>query len=857
MTSDTSPAPSQRPVDLTDCDREPIHQLGRVQSYGALLALSSDWIVQHASSNLEEILGMACEEALGRPLADLIVSDGFDRIRASLRTAEGGETAVRLFGVVLKANGKSFDVSLHASGPYLVVEFEPKLGTRGRDVMTDVYPQIARLRRDRGLERLARDAAMGLQALSGFDSVMIYQFQPDQSGKVIAETRKDQQRLYDGLRFPASDIPVQARALYKRALLRLIADVDDPGAPVLPGVDLNGQPLDMSLAVTRAVSPIHIEYLRNMGVGASMSVSIMRDGELWGLFACHHNQPRYIDYELRTAIEMYAHMFSYELSKFEDGERKKAQSDTASLQRTLMGHMADGKALSESLMAVSDEIRLVIPHDGLVLYENEEFSATGTTPTKEEFAGIARMLDRSIGSSTFATDQLGRAHEPARDFPERAAGLLAIPISKRPRDYLVLFRRQIADTVEWAGDPTKPAQLGPNGVRLTPRKSFEVWRETVTGRSAPWTNQQCHAAELLRTVLLEIFLKITDATSAERKRAQEHQELLISELNHRVRNILNLMRGLLAQSRSSARSLEEFTDNLDGRIQALARAHDQLTAEHWEPASLHGLISCEFAAYADRKAERVIITGPDALISPQAYTTLALVLHEMATNSIKYGGLCDSGGRVEIALSTDHSGGLLIDWKERGGPPVTPPKRRGFGSIIIENSIPHELRGDAEISYKMTGVEAQFRIPPTTIAELIDQPGTEGDVGASPAAQTGAAFRLSGQGLVLEDTLIIAMDAAGVLEDLGARDVKITSSVEGALTWLDGARPDFAVLDVNLGDEQSVPVAERLHKMGVPFVLATGYGSAPDLLAIYPPCTVVQKPFSSDSLREALQNAIA
>jgi light-regulated signal transduction histidine kinase (bacteriophytochrome)/CheY-like chemotaxis protein len=857
MTVDTPRHVSSQAVDLTNCDREPIHQLGKVQSYGALIALSSDWIVQHVSENLGEILGVSADDALGRPLHELIVSDAFDRIRRNLRVAELPDGVLRLFNVTMCASGRTFDVSVHGSEGMLVIEFEPKMSQSGRDVLAEVYPQIAALSRNRDLHALTRTAARALQELSGFDSVMVYQFQPDGSGKVVAETRLDGMAKYHGMMFPASDIPVQARALYKRSLLRLIADVNDPGSPITPGASLDGRPIDLSLAVTRAVSPIHIEYLRNMGVEASMSVSIMKDGELWGLFACHHHSPRYIDYERRTAIEMFAHMFSYELSRFEDVQRKRAEHEASRLQTLLMGHMANGRPMAESLLAVSEDIRQVIPHDGLVLFENEEFNATGSVPSEEEFRSMARFLDRSIGSSVFQTDCLGKLVEPARDYATRTAGILAIPISKRPRDYLVLTRRQVEETVNWAGDPTKPAIVGPNGHRLTPRKSFEVWRETVTGRCAPWSPQELHAADRLRTVLLEVFLKVTDATNLERKRAQEQQQLLISELNHRVRNILNLMRGLLAQSRSSATTLEDFTANLDGRIQALARAHDQLTSEQFEPASLRELITCEFAAYASGKTERVLIEGPDALIGSTAFTTMALVLHEMATNSIKYGALCDTGGRVHVKLSEDSSGGMLIDWIERGGPPVTPPKRRGFGTMIIEGSIPHELKGDADISYKMTGVEAHFRLPSTVISQIVRQPGSAPAAPAPGAAVVDGALRLSGTGLVVEDSLIIAMDAAATLEDLGASEVKTHSSVSSALKWLETNRVDFALLDVNLGDEQSLPVAEALYAAGVPFVLATGYGAAAELMETYPPCTIVQKPFSASSIEQAFKTAFA
>ncbi|MFU1682283.1 HWE histidine kinase domain-containing protein [Phaeobacter piscinae] len=589
-----------------------------------------------------------------------------------------------------------------------------------------------------------------------------------------------------------------------------------------------------------------------MGVRASMSVSIMKDGELWGLFACHHNRPRYIDYERRTAIEMFAHVFSYELSQFETTQRNREEKNMSRLQTQLMAMLADGRPFKESLISVSEDIQDVIPHDGLVLYSDGEFHATGTTPTAEETRSLARMLDVTIGATAFSTNQLESIHDPARDYIDRCAGILAIPISKRPRDYLILCRRSISQTVAWAGDPTKPMDVGPNGVRLTPRKSFEAWQETVEWRSAPWADNSLHSANMLRTVLLEIFLKVTEANNAERARAQEQQQLLISELNHRVRNILNLMRGLVTQTKGTARTLTEFTDNLDGRIHSLARAHDQLTGEQWEPASLRALITCELEAYTTGRDDEVVLTGPDVLVTPVAFTTLALVLHELTTNSVKHGALSNGVGRVEIALEEEDSGALLIRWVERGGPPVAPPARRGFGSTIVENSIPHELKGDASIQYKTTGLEARFRIPTRYLYKIRHSEADLLPETRSPVVNTP---KPGGKALVVEDSFIIAMDLSAMLEDIGFAETASASTVGKALDKLEEGGIDYAVLDVNLGSEQSVPVAEELARRGIPFVLTTGYGEVQDIIEIYPPCPIVQKPVSESALAAALLRA--
>ena len=845
-----APTPSQpdsdQIVDLGNCDREPIHLLGRVQSYGALIAVSHDWIVQHASTNLADMLGVAeAADPIGRPLTEILPDEALRMVRQRLRALEQGTESTRIFGFGLY--DRTFDVSVHQSGRHLVIEFEPAGGGADGDALAETYPLIQRVREARTIEAAAQEGARAVQALGGFDSVMVYQFARDKSGEVIAESRIGRSPSYMGLRFPASDIPAQARALYTRSLLRLIADVDDPGAAVLPARSPEGQPLDLSLAVTRAVSPIHIEYLRNMGVKASMSVSIVKDGELWGLFACHHRTPRHVPFEKRTAIELFAHLFSYELTRLQEQHRTETERRVRDLQAQLMRRLADGRDLSDSLMSVSEAIGRVIPHDGLVLMSDGEITRSGNAPTEDEMIPLARFLNTAASSRVFTTDALSREHGPAEAYEDRCSGLLAIPISRSPRDYLVLCRREQSRTVTWAGEPAKAVTPGPNGVRLTPRKSFEAWQQVVRGQSEPWTDEQVRAGEMLRGLLLEVFLRITDTAHSERKRSQERQELLIAELNHRVRNILNLMRGLISQSRREDTTLDRFASSLDARIQALARAHDQLTRRDWAPASLNELIRLEVAAYV-QDVQRAKLTGADVLMVPEAYSAMALVLHEMVTNSVKYGALSVAEGRVAIQLSRDAAGAVQIDWTETGGPAVQSPKRRGFGSAIIERSIPFELNGEADVDYRVTGLTARFRVPPRYLSE----PENVVHLQRVPSGADSAEPRIDGSVLVVEDAMIIAMDAADIMRDFGASDVRIAGNVREGLREVERESFDVAVLDVNLGGEQSIAVAEALAERGTPIILTTGYGEKEDLRDLYPPCLIVQKPFSNETLGRAL-----
>jgi two-component sensor histidine kinase len=430
--------------------------------------------------------------------------------------------------------------------------------------------------------------------------------------------------------------------------------------------------------------------------------------------------------------------------------------------------------------------------------------------------------------------------------------MLVIPISRVPRDYVILFRQEIVRTVRWGGDPRKPVTFGPNGPRLTPRKSFEAWSELVRGSALPFTAAELRVAETLRATLIEVVLRMSHEAHAERQLANERQQLLIAELNHRVRNILSLIRGVIRQSDSSG-STADFVREVDNRIQALARAHNQVTASDWGSASLRILIETESAAYLGDKAQRVILNGADIGLSPHGFSVLALVFHELITNSAKYGGLSD-GGQVEVEWRRDEDGDLMIDWRESGGPPVKAPSREGFGTTIINRSIPFDLGGRAEIHYHLTGVTAHFCIPakhvqpitPATI-EAIEHAR---DATSHPAAPQ----LLKGQCVLLvEDSLIVAMDVEDILHLLGAERVVATANTRSAMEELDRQAIDIAILDINLGDQTSLPIAERLVSRGIPFIFATGYGEQAHLPHEMSHVPIVQKPYQAAGIAEALE----
>jgi light-regulated signal transduction histidine kinase (bacteriophytochrome) len=838
-------------VDLSNCDREPIHVLGTVQPFGFLIALTPDWLVSRVSANSAQYIGLTPDDMLGKPIAALLDGEAIHALRNRITLLRGPDSVERLFSIPLIAGGPPFDVAVHFSGRLVVVEAEPASHDE-MEASSTVRSMVARLAQADGMTAFLRDGARQVRALTGFDRVMVYRFADGGDGEVVAEALKPGIDSFFGLHYPASDIPAQARALYLRNIFRVIADVKAVPVPVVPALDPTGAALDMSLCLTRAVSPIHIEYLGNMGVGASLSISIIVEGKLWGLFACHHYAPRLPTFAQRSAAELFGQIFSMMLESRERAQTAEYEGKARQVADRLLSAVAQDHDLLTNARWLGDIIFDTIPADGVGVYIDGQMTFSGLAPDAPAFVAIVSMLNRVAASQVYTTDNLSSVLPAAAAYADRVSGVLAIPLSRRPRDYVVLFRAEQLRSVRWAGNPEKEIEYGPNGPRLTPRKSFESWSELVKGVALPFQPAELRVAEALRTALLEVILRMSDSADAERQRAHEKQELLIAELNHRVRNILSLIRGLLSQTRDSARSVDEFIGTLESRVHALARAHDQITADRWSPARLYDLIEVESGAYLGERSDRVQLSGPNVLLTPGCFTVLALVIHEMLTNAAKYGALSDSG-IVKIDWRVDEDGSLLIDWTESGGPPVVAPTRRGFGSTVIERSIPYDLGGHTEINYRLAGIEAHFCIPSIHVVSVL--PDVTGTDRAKPVTSVVPGLLKGRNVLLVEDNMIIAMDGEDALRDLGA-DVVTASSVGRAHEAIAIQSVDLAVLDFNLGHETSLPVADLLVERGIPFIFATGYGDGLELPARFEAVTLLKKPYSGATLAQALAPVI-
>ena len=831
-------------VDLTECDREPIHNINAIQPIGFLIVLSGDWRILRVSANIAHFVGLPVKALLGRSLDHVFQGAAIHTIRNGLSVLSGPDAVERSFAIQLQEGGPRYDLALHKTAELIVIEAEPSVATGDLNAGAMVRAMLVRMK---GQADLTQEAARLMQALTGFDRVMIYRFHPDGSGEVIAERVRSGVESFLGLRYPATDIPQQARALLVRNPVRVLFDVNAASSPLVLSADEPEEPLDLSMSVLRAHSIMHVEYLQNMGVGSTMTVSLVRDGELWGLISCHHMAPRHVGFEQRTTAELFGEILSLMIEQRERADALSNEVHTKKLRQHLITKIIERGSAAQTVVQLAECIADLMPCDGIAVYTDGVATVTGDTPTIGECNALLSFLDDRGSEQIYATSELGQNFEPARDFVDRAAGMLVMPISRSPGNYLVLFRHEVAHAVTWAGRPSKLLVDDVCGPRLSPRKSFAAWCEIVRGQSKRWTQVELADAEIIRATVFEIFLRQAGMTETENRAARQKQELLIAELNHRVRNILGLIRGLVAQSRMTARDVDTFASVLGDRIHALARAHDQITAKNWAPGPLESLIATEAAAFLGDVADRISFEGPGTLLQPQAFSTVALVIHELMTNAAKHGALANGSGRVVVGWDLDAEGNLGLNWNEIGGAKVASPTRRGFGSTIIHRAIPHELGGEATIDYAPDGLRARFVIP----ARHAERGG---DVRPAPVkkGETVRQAGLAGTVLLVEDNMIIALEAEVALLALGASSVLVASTVAEALRLLTIETPTFALLDVNLGLETTWPIASWLRERGIHYVFATGYSDQLNAPIEHRSAPVITKPYTKDTLSSVL-----
>ncbi|OYY76350.1 MAG: hypothetical protein B7Y43_15785 [Sphingomonas sp. 28-62-20] len=853
-------------VDLTNCDREPIHIPGAILPHGAMLVLESGTLhVLQAAGDTLALLGRPIDALLDRPVDTLFSEGQINHLQALCNESDLVKPRHLLDPLLRVMPDRPLDASAHRVDGNLIIEFEA--GEPGDPFFTDPLSAVQLMVEGFGvatsLSALCQMATASVRRMARYDRVMVYRFMADGSGWVIAESRAPELAPFLDLHYPAADIPQQARALYLKSWLRLITQVDYDPAPLTPALNpLTGKPLDMSFAILRDVSPIHREYLRNMGIDASMSISIIVDGKLWGLIACHNNSPRLLPRHLRAACELFGSIFSLQIEAREKSEQFETRLASRKILQELMLNLAGvgdyAFGLTQQTPNLLDyihggDIALDGAHNGGVAVCVEgEITFLGVTPDRTQITELTEWLTSYMVETegTFATDRLSEIYPPAQAFTEVASGLLVIAVSRDPADFILWFRPELVETALWAGDPAKPMTTGPDGDRLSPRKSFEVWKHTVRGRALPWTSAETDSAFDLRISLLHVVLRRIEAASRERQAAHDRDKLLMAELDHRVKNTLANIQALVTLSSRSAESLTSFVEGLDKRIHSMAKAHNLLTQSRWEGVSVEGLLRQEIEAYGHAPGG-VAMSGVHVVLTPKSALSLSLALHELATNAGKYGAFSVVGGRVDVTWQLREDGGLGLSWTESGGPPVKPPTQRGFGSNLIERALALETGGGATIRYEPGGVICDIILPKSSLVELTTIP-----VAKPLTATRGDATRAMPEHprlLVVEDSFLVLLTVEGMCEDLGWQVIGPATRLDKAIALAKAETFDAALLDINLDGEMSWAVAEVLNERGIPFAFSSGYDQSnvlPDYLA---GSEIIAKPYRIEELTNRLR----
>ena len=753
------------------------------------------------------------------------------------------------FAFQLQTNAGALDVAAHTSGGLLVLELERSHSPAASEAVDAVHGMAARIGNADGVQELLERIVTEVQLATGFDRVMVYRFDETGDGHVAAERRSDQTtESLLGLRYPSSDIPAQARALYLKNWIRCIPDARYSPMQIVPATNPEtGLPLDLTFSTLRSVAPIHLEYLANMGVRASMSLSLVVHGRLWGLIACHHREPHRPSYSLRSALELFAQLASLQLTTCLDLEYARRVAARRDVHHRIVESLA-GQAFPASLLGKLDGLVQLVSADGVIVHANGETLWAGSVPSARAIASLLAWLDGQPHVGLWHTDRLAEHAPIDADDIATASGLLAIAIPNASRGYVLWFRRELVTTVTWAGDPRKAVAQGAN--RLSPRASFAAWRELMRGRSQAWNADEIEAANRLRAELLETELLRLQGAATSREVTGRRQDLVMAELDHRIKNILATIQSVVRFSGKSAESLADFVKALELRLVSMARAHDLLTSSRWTGASLQQLVRDELAAFRPPETDGVIVQGEDFLLKPSVALAMSLVFHELATNAAKYGALSTPHGSVVVTCAsvTGDAGtpAVRVEWRERNGPAVVQPARRGFGRVLLEKIFEGESSGaHVSLSFEPAGVRCTIVIGAERL--LAGQP--DATTGRSDAAAARADARLSGiKVLVVEDNPIVSLDLADTIRDAAGRVVGPFQGFAESAAAAAREQFDVALLDIDINGETVWPVAGVVRARNIPIVFATGFSDVAYWPSEFRDFPTVRKPYDHDLL---------
>ncbi len=567
---------------LANCADEPIRFPGAIQPHGLLLTLSEPALqIIQVSANVETLLGRAPEPLIGQPLHELIGLEHSAQVLEALQRDVQADAPPLYF----RLNGTAFEGLLHRHQGVLILEleihvenFQPR---NVAGVKTHLGRMLQRLQAATSLQALYDISVKEIQAMTGYDRVLIYRFEEEGHGQVIAEASDPSMEVFNGLFFPASDIPEQARELYRTNWLRIIPNADYQPVPLVPKLRPDTQqPLDLSFATLRSVSPIHCQYMKNMGVLSSMSISLLKGDRLWGLISCGNRQPLHVPHELRMACQTIGQVLSLQISAMEALELSRQRDEKLEALAQLNQAMIDSpQNVFDGLAQQPERLMALTGAGGIAIIEDKQLHRYGNCPEPEDIRALHKWLQER-GEPVFASHHLSSVYPPAAQYQQVASGVLALSLPKPVENGVLWFRPEAKENISWSGDPRKPLDLENSdaGLRLRPRTSFEIWKVEMAGISVKWSHGDLFAANDLRRSALENDLARQVRREQEAVRAREE---LVAVVSHDLRNpmtVISMLCGMMQKAFSSdgAHTSRRISTAIDTMQQATARMNTLL-----------------------------------------------------------------------------------------------------------------------------------------------------------------------------------------------------------------------------------------------------------------------------------------
>ncbi len=487
------------------CGNLPIHQINQIQAYGVLLVIHAErFEILQASENAIDIFNISLKSLVNSSLEQYLSPEAIHSLKA-----KSIDELREPIPVSWKIKGRSYLTLIHRKKNILLAEIDALPYDEGNELsFVEVYQPIkvgmAMIAKATTLGEVVSLAAKELKRISGFDKVMIYRFDGDWNGNVIAEEARPDMESYMGFTFPASDIPRQARDLYLRNPYRFIPTREYKPIKLYPVINPETQSfVDLSDCNLRSVAQVHLEYLKNMNVDASMSTRILVEDKLWGLIACHHMTPKMIPYEMRSVFEMLSSIISQKIAALEHRELHEFKSRLKDQYNKLVEDSYRGRKLGDGLFNGDVDLLDLFRADGAVLSHKGRLQTKGTVPDEERMKELFLWLHTKALKNTYCSDHLASEYDQSKQFRQIASGLMVIPIDYTQDEYVILFRPEVLRTIQWGGNPDERIQFGKDEVTYHPRYSFKLWQQHVEGMSMPWRNEEVNTAEDLRTFIMD------------------------------------------------------------------------------------------------------------------------------------------------------------------------------------------------------------------------------------------------------------------------------------------------------------------------------------------------------------------